>query len=431
MSTTFDARDGNAPDAGPPAAALADEETLRRFFLEEYPALTEEARADLGPDARALVSKVVEGAFVRAWDARSRFHTPAEVHDFLVEDVHHAAARALSRRAGAHRLSGGGGHAGQHAVRDETSEEAWAHIMKALHGEGHSPKALAEAAAHSRHEAAEHIKDSSKTTSLWILLGVGAAVLALLLGLATVMTRVSEEAKFTRALNAPDVKPIATTFARMGTVTLDDGTKVRLAPESEVTVPKLFGPEMRVVRLKGIGEFTVAKGITQPFNVRAGNVSIVATGTAFTVKAGEDAVVTVVVSEGSVKVGQPKKLTDVPAGGAVVAKDSVVRQASAAEKDEADAWRSGMLVVDDKPLNTVLALMKRWYGLTILVPQPKLMERRASFRASLDSTRQAIRGIEASTGLQFGYVGQNMAFMEAAPKPAAPAAPAAKRGKKR
>jgi len=48
------------------------------------------------------------------------------------------------------------------------------------------------------------------------------------------------------------------------------------------------------------------------------------------------------------------------------------------------------------------------------------MDRKTSFRASLDSTRQAIRGIEASTGLQFGYVGQNMAFTEKAAEPAAP-----------
>jgi transmembrane sensor len=419
MSTTFDARDGNAPEGGSPAAALADEETLRRFFLEEYPALTEEARADLGPDARALVSKVVEGAFVRAWDARARFRTPAEVHDFLVEDVHHAAARALSRRAGAHRLAGSG-KADAHAVRDETSEEAWQHIMKALHGEAHSPQALAEAARYSRHEAAEHIKHSEQGKPLWIVLGIFAVVLAAVLGAAYGMGRVSENERFARALNAPDVKPIATTFARMGTVTLDDGTKVRLAPESELTVPKLFGPELRVVKLKGAGEFTVAKGIEQPFRVNAGTVAVVATGTAFTVKVDENTIeTTVVVSEGSVKVGKPKDLTDVPAGGAVIAKDSVVRQATAAEKEEADSWRTGTLVVNDKPLGQVLNLMKKWYGLTILVPQPQLMERKASFRASLDSTRQAIRGIEASTGLQFGYVGQNMAFTEktgAAPK---------------
>jgi len=422
MSTTFDARDGNAPDAGAPAVALADEETLRRFFLEEYPALTEEARTDLGPEARALVSKVVEGAFVRAWDARARLRTPADVHQFLVEDIHHAAARALSRRAGARRFAGGGvaggGHAEAHALREETSEEAWVHIMHALHGESHSPKALAELAAHSRHEAAEHIKDSSKQTPLWIFLGIGGAALAAILLLATFMGRVSEDAGYTRALNDPDLKPIATTFARMGMVTLDDGTKVRLAPESEVTVPKAFGPEMRVVRLKGSGEFTVAKGMEKPFRVKAGSSDIVATGTAFTVTAAEDSSVTVVVSEGLVKVGKLKKLTDVPAGGAVVAKDTAVRQATAAEKDEADGWREGMLVVNDKPLGQVLNLMKRWYGLTILVPQPQLLERKASFRASLDSTRQAIRGIEATTGLQFGYVGQNMAFTEPEAKPA-------------
>src|SRR5215210_737908 len=139
MSTTFDARDGNASNQGPQAVALESEETLRRVFLSEYAALTEEARADLGADARALAPKVVEGAFVRAWDARARFRTPQEVHQFLVEDVHHAAARALSRRASAHRLAGGG-HADAHAIRDESPEEAWSHIMHAVHGESHRAK---------------------------------------------------------------------------------------------------------------------------------------------------------------------------------------------------------------------------------------------------------------------------------------------------
>jgi ferric-dicitrate binding protein FerR (iron transport regulator) len=125
-----------------------------------------------------------------------------------------------------------------------------------------------------------------------------------------------------------------------------------------------------------------------------------------------DSAVTVVVSEGTVRVGRRDHMTDVPAGSAVVAVDSSVKAATDVQRDEADAWRSGTLVVNDRPLGEVLGLMKRWYGLTILVQQQPLLEKRVSFRASLDSTRQAIRGIEQSSGLQFGYVGQNMTFHE-------------------
>src|SRR5687768_10618045 len=184
MSTTSDARDGDGAVSPSPNVALADEESLHRTFLAEYSALTDEARADLGPDAVVLAPKVVEGAFVRAWDARARFRTPEEVHQFLVEDVHHAAARALSRRAGAHRLAGGA-KASAHAVQDETPEEAWTHIMHALHGQEHSPQALAELARHSRHEAAEHIKHSDKSTPLWVMLTIFGVVLGALIGIAT------------------------------------------------------------------------------------------------------------------------------------------------------------------------------------------------------------------------------------------------------
>jgi hypothetical protein len=66
----------------------------------------------------------------------------------------------------------------------------------------------------------------------------------------------------------------------------------------------------------------------------------------------------------------------------------------------------------------VLPLFKRWYGLNIMVQQPKLLERPVSMVVSLDSSRAAIRAVEASTGLEFGYIGQNMVFKEPAAKAA-------------
>jgi ferric-dicitrate binding protein FerR (iron transport regulator) len=411
MSTSFDTRDGDGVVSPSSTIALADEEALRRTFLAEYSALTEEARADLGPEAVVLAPKVVEGAFVRAWDARGRFRTPAEVHQFLVEDVHHAAARALSRRIAAKRFAGHE-HAEAHALHETTPEEAWKHIQHALHGEAHSPEALAAAAAASRHHASEHINTATKTGSPVIPILIGGVVLAALLGLAAWMTHLSTDKKFTQALAAPDVRQVSSRSGQIGVVTLDDGTKVRFAPESKVTIPREFGTELRAVRVEGSALFEVAPGLPKELNVFARDVQIVAKGTSFTVHAypGDSAVV-VVTHEGTVAVGREKALVDLAAGNALtVPPRSAGRAATTAEREEADAWRSGMLVVNDKPLSEALSLLTRWYGLHISVQPDSLLQRRVTMRASLDSTRQALRGIEQSTGLEFGYIGQNMIF---------------------
>ncbi|MDB4881707.1 MAG: FecR protein [Gemmatimonadetes bacterium] len=416
MSTTFDAREGDGTTSSSPQLALADEESLHRTFLSEFAALTEEARADLG-DALVLAPKVVEGAFVRAWDARARFKTPAEVHQFLVEDVHHAAARALSRRVAARRLAGSE-HADAHAVVEQTPEEAWKHILHAVHGETHSPQALADAAAVSRHGAAEHISHVSDEGSPWKPVVFGGVVLAILLGAAAFMTRVSTDARYAKALGAPDARVVSTTAARIGIVTLDDGTKVRFAPDTKLIIPKQFGPDLRAVRLEGSAVFDVAPGLPKEFRVYAGDVAVVAKGTSFTVRAYPgDSAIAVVTNEGTVAVGRGKEMQDLPAGKSVIVTRGVApRPATAAEKDEADAWRTGIFSVSNRPLGEVLPLLSRWYGLHISAQPQTLLDRRVTFRASLDSTRQAIRGIEQSAGVAFGYVGQNMVFLEPSAK---------------
>jgi len=411
MSSRSDARDGDGVVSPSQSVALADEESLHRTFLSEYSALTEEARADLGPDAVVLAPKVVEGAFVRAWDARARFRTPAEVHQFLVEDVHHAAARALSRRVAAKRMAGHEHHEA-HVLHEVTPEEAWKHIQHALHGEEHSPQALAEAAAAARHHASEHINVATKTGNPVIPIIIGGVVLAGLLGLAAWMTHLSTDAKFAQALAAPDVRLVNSRSGQIGVVTLDDGTKVRFAPESKITIPKEFGTEMRAVRVEGGAVFDVAPGLPKELNVFAGDVQIVAKGTSFTVRSypGDSAVV-IVTNEGTVAVGRQKEMVDVTAGNALIVPPGAAgRAATTAEREEADGWRSGMLVVNDKPLSEALSLLTRWYGLHISVQPDSLLRRRVTMRASLDSTRQALRGIEQSTGLEFGYIGQNMVF---------------------
>jgi ferric-dicitrate binding protein FerR (iron transport regulator) len=416
MSTAVPPRDGDRSSSSPLSTPLADEDALRRAFLAEYPALAAEARTDLGPDAASLSTKVVEGAFVRAWDARARFNTPVDLHEFLVEDVHHAAARALSRRASAHRLAGHETHDARsaHATTEIDVEQSWAHILHALHGEAHSPEALAAAAAASRHDAAGHIAVIEKDGSLFKAIAVGVGLIIALIGVSFWIDRLGADSKIGKAVSATDARIVASLPAQIGVVTLDDGSRVRLAPESKLTIPTDFGPKLRAVKLEGTASFDVAKGGKENFRVYAGDAIIVAKGTAFTVRSyPADSAVTVVLDEGSVDVRRGKESKTLTVGEGLVARaGEATRSASAVEREVADGWRNGRLVVTSQPLRNVLPQLKRWYNLDISAQQPALLDRPVTLRASLDSSRQAIHGVEQSANVEFGYVGTNMVFKD-------------------
>jgi len=215
-------------------------------------------------------------------------------------------------------------------------------------------------------------------------------------------------------VNAPDARIVNSAPAQVGIVTLDDGSKVRLAPDSKLSIPTGFGPKLRAVKLSGAANFDVAKGGATEFRVYAGDALVVATGTSFSVRSyPEDSATTVVVSEGKVEVREGKVVQPVDAGAALfIATGAAPRVASPDEREEADAWRSGNLTVTNRELRDVLPQLKRWYNLDVHVPESALLARRVTFRASLDSSRQAIRGIEESAGLRFDYEGQAMVFRD-------------------
>ena len=419
MSIPVSHRDSDAPIPLSLRTPLTDESALHDAFLAEYPTLAAEAKAELGAEAAGLSPKVVEGAFVRAWDARAKFQTPAQLHQFLIEDVHHAAARALSRRAAAHRFAGHDAPAAKHVAHptDEINmEQSWAHVLHALHGEAHSPQALAAAAALSRHEAAGHIAVIDKSVPAWKVAAVVVVIAGGLYAAIAGMNRLGADAKIASAVNSADARVVTSLPAQVGVVTLDDGSTVRLAPESKLSIPKAFGPELRAVKLVGAGTFTVVPGQKPNFQVHGRDAVIVATGTKFTVRAYEnDDALRVVVQEGTVDVRQAQQTQTLAAGAALLLdRGKAPRVATTAEAEEAAAWESGTLVVANRQLREVLPQLRRWYGLTVSVPHDALLDRPVSLRASLDSSRQAIRGIEESTGLEFGYIGPNMVFRERA-----------------
>jgi len=105
MSTSVPPRDGGALTGSPGTLPLllGDELALKRAFDSEYSACIESARTQLG-DAAPQAPRIVETAFVNAWNQRALFASSDQLKSFLGEEVKHGASRFLSRRAAAHRF---------------------------------------------------------------------------------------------------------------------------------------------------------------------------------------------------------------------------------------------------------------------------------------------------------------------------------------
>ncbi|MEP7382608.1 MAG: FecR domain-containing protein [Gemmatimonadota bacterium] len=395
------------------------ETALERLFREHYNALIDEATEHV--DEAASAPRVVQTALLRTWDKREDFQSPEALEAFLHSAIHEAAIREKSRRAGLHRLESHEGVAHvvrRSEVRIPTVDEAWGHLTAALHPPPHDAAHAADVATASRHAAAEHMAAVGKRSSPLATMGyIGAIVLAvaaLLFGI----FRESPEAKVTRFLKSSDSREIISKFGQIGTVTLDDGSKATIGADSRLLIPPGFPSEVRAVRVTGTGTFDVATA-TLPFEVRLGEVAVVATGTRFAVDFDTATHAALVrVDEGTVKVRVGKTEHPLAAGQALaVDANGVTSEPPKSAIDEALAWTNGRLVVSDRTLRHALEQTRRWYAIALVPHDMSLMERKVSIDAPLDSSTVMISELERSGNMKFGWEDKTMVLYDAGTAP--------------
>jgi ferric-dicitrate binding protein FerR (iron transport regulator) len=85
-------------------------------------------------------------------------------------------------------------------------------------------------------------------------------------------------------------------------ITLEDGTRVKLAPQSELSYPVPFLKDQREITLKGQAIFYVAKDPSRPFTVYAGKLATTAIGTVFRITAFNGKTTSVQLLSGKVRV---------------------------------------------------------------------------------------------------------------------------------
>lgn len=417
------------------AAYLADDNALKQAFDLEFNAAIAEARSKLG-DATSLAPRVVETAFVNTWQQRGTLTAHDQFKQVLMTEIHHGAARALSRRHAAGRFGGGGGSVsrdeqtmtGTHAATAEADPEAaWSRITRTIHGEGNTAEAHRAAASAGRHDAAAHMKSVAKRPS-WVV-PVIVLVVALVLAVWGVraLSNAGEDDAILSAVASPNIQPIASSSGQIGSVSLGDGTKMKIGPETKVFIPDQFPTKMRAIRVDGTASFEVAPGNPMPFRVVANHTQFIATGTKFAISAyPSDSSAKVLVQEGSVTVKAGKQLATVAANQAMIADAKGIRAVPDDQKVEAFGWLNGQVTAHGQ-LRHVVEALTRWFNYDVKVVDLPLLDREAAFEVPLDSSRLAISQVEKSANVKFAYEGETKVFRDAAGKGAATPAKAGKK----
>jgi ferric-dicitrate binding protein FerR (iron transport regulator) len=408
-----------SPSSLTPHSIIPDEAALKREFDAQFASSLDSARAQLG-DATALAPRVVEAAFVSAWNQRGMIPSADRLKAVLTDEIRHGAARALSRRHSAGRFAGGKQSQTSHAAASDAPADVWASIDKAIHASSSSSAAHEAHATTGRHEAASHMKAAGKRPSWVAPAAIGVFALVVSIGGMLYLNRLGEDDGALALVSSAAIQPLVqSTPGQIGSTTLGDGSKMKVGPETKIFVPDAFPDKARVIKVDGTAQFDVAKGESKagPFRVIAKRVHVIATGTSFVVSAyASDSGMMVLVKEGSVTVKAGKTTSTVAAGQALLVENNVPRQPTPEEVAQAFGWVDGHISVQHKQLRTVVAALTRWFNFDVKVPDLPLLDRDASIDVPLDSSKLAITQVEKSANVKFTYEGESKVFRDAAKK---------------
>lgn len=189
---------------------------------------------------------------------------------------------------------------------------------------------------------------------------------------------------YLRPVAPPEIQYVTTTTPRgeQTTVTLPDGSQVRLNAESSVTYPKEFTSlDVRDIHLTGEAFFEVVRDETKPFVIRSGDLVTTVLGTSFNIRAyPEDESIAVTVATGKVSIevaGHPDQSETsellVPGEQGLYDKLSSNIAKTKVNLEKYVAWKDGTILLEGASLQEATDILGRWYDAEFVIKNPGLM----------------------------------------------------------
>ncbi|MEM6736540.1 MAG: FecR domain-containing protein [Bacteroidota bacterium] len=182
------------------------------------------------------------------------------------------------------------------------------------------------------------------------------------------------------------LKTIETRRGEKRTVTLSDGSTIRMNYETEISIPEQFKGDERIVYLSGHAHFNVVRDIERPFIIYTKDSKTQVLGTSFDINTKGADETEIVVTSGNVafsEKGQEQNRVTLKANDrALLNADNNI------EKNEVDAqkhtaWKDNRLVFDGQILREIIKVLEPWYDVEVSVKDPNLLNK--DFRVFMDN----------------------------------------------
>jgi len=192
-----------------------------------------------------------------------------------------------------------------------------------------------------------------------------------------------------------------------GRVILPDGSEVWLNNKSLLRSPSRFDSEKRVVELEGEAFFKINGSEDWPFYIHTQRgVSVRVTGTEFNISSyANDPFVKVTLIEGNLTVidHASSQVFEMQPMQQIILQDysseHLVQGATVNVKQNI-SWRDGFLVFSNTPFDAVVRRLERWYGVTIILEDPSILDFRITAKFESESLAQVLEIFKISSNIR-------------------------------
>lgn len=148
---------------------------------------------------------------------------------------------------------------------------------------------------------------------------------------------------------------------------LADGTRIWINSETRLTLPSVFAPNERVVKLNGEAFFEVAKDKNRPFKVEVKGQQIKVFGTSFNVRAYDNSnKIETTLETGSIQLRIDNQTTMLnPGEQSLFNKTENQLVISKVEASTFSSWKDGRFEFQNEDLVEVFKVVERWYDVDI------------------------------------------------------------------